>query len=176
MATELQLFMRITQRQLALLRREESEASIVAKVILPILTNGLGISAHDVQLEGALSGTSSNHRTGRADIIVRMAGRPVLVVECKAPNKLLKWERLRRKAIEQAERYAIELQVDYVLLTNGFHWILTKGRSIVAEAGDREEFVRRAREFFEWLKPKSLWYAATGLIIPPDFDIGLDIL
>lgn len=176
MATELQLFSRVIQRQLALLRREESEASVVAKVILPILIDGLGISAHDVRLEESLLGTSSRHQTGRADIVVRMADRPVLVIECKAPNKPLRWERLRRKAVEQAERYATELQIDYVLLANGFHWILTKGRSIVAEAGDREELVKRVREFFEWLKPKSLWYSATGLIIPPDFDRGIDIL
>ena len=133
MAAELRLFSRIIQRQLALLRREESEASAVAKVILPILTSGLGISLHDVRLEESLLHTSSRHKTGRADIVVRMADKPVLVVECKAPNKPLRWERLRRKAVEQAERYATELQVDYVLLTNGFHWILTKGRSVVAK-------------------------------------------
>ena len=116
----MKLFKRTIQRQLALLRREESEASVVAKVILPILTNGLGISPLDIQLEESLLGTSLRHKTGRADIVVRMANKPVLVVECKAPNKSLQWEKLRRSAIEQAERYAIELQVDYVLLTNGY--------------------------------------------------------
>jgi hypothetical protein len=174
--SKLRLFSRVIQRQLSLLRVDESEASMVAKVVLPIIIDGLGISIQDLSLEESLPGTSSREGTGRADIVVRMANRPVLVVECKAPNKRLKWEELRRKAIEQAERYAIELQIDYVLLTNGFHWILTKGRTIVAEAGDREEFVKRAREFYEWLKPKSLWYSATGLVIPPDFVQGVDIL
>jgi hypothetical protein len=176
MTNELQLFARIVRRHVALLQRDESEAEVVAKTIYPILTDGLRISSHDVRLEESLLGTSSRHHTGRADIVVRMAGRPVLVVECKAPSRRLSWKHLRRGAVEQAERYATELQVDYVLLSNGFHWILTKGRSIVAEATDREELLKHAREFFEWLKPKSLWYSATDLVVPPDFAPGLDIL
>jgi hypothetical protein len=176
MRDEFARFVRVAERQLALVRREESEASVVAKTILPIVTDGLGISSQDTVLEDTLSATSANLQSGRADIVVRMADRPVLVIECKAPSKKLEWERLRRKAIEQAERYAIELQTDFVMLSNGYHWILTKGRSVVAEAGDRESFIQRAREFYEWLNVHSLWCAATGLVLPPAFDVGQDIL
>jgi hypothetical protein len=169
-------FVRVAEKQLALVRRDESEASVVAKTILPIVTDGLGVAPQDVILEDSLAATSASLHSGRADIVVRMADQPVLVIECKAPSKKLEWERIRRKAVEQAERYAIELEVDFVMLSNGYHWILTKGRTVVAEAGDRESFVKHAREFYEWLNVHSLWYAATGLVLPPGFDVGRDVL
>ncbi len=61
-----------------------------------------------------------NRMTRRADIVVHdRQGRPVLLVECKAPGV-----KLGRPAFEQAARYNTVFKVPYLLVTNGLvHYI-----------------------------------------------------
>ena len=51
----------------------------------------------------------------RADIVVyNRKGRPVVVVECKAPSVPVS-----KTVFDQAARYNMQLQVDYLIVTNG---------------------------------------------------------
>jgi hypothetical protein len=165
-------FDRTAKRQLGLLDPEENEASAVARVVLPILTRGLGISEQDVRLETSIPHGSLRDRTGRADIVISMAGRAVLLVECKAPRVSLHRFSASQKAVEQAERYAVRLGVDHIVVTNGHHWILRSGHETRMEASSRDEFVNLGRYFFTWLNPIRLWYWATRLVVPNDFEFG----
>jgi len=51
----------------------------------------------------------------RADIVVyNKLGKPILIVECKAPKV-----KITQDAFDQAARYNIKLQVNYLVITNG---------------------------------------------------------
>lgn len=107
--------------------------------------------------------------TGRPDILVSMDNHPVLVVECKKPNK--SFDHLRTNALAQAERYASELHINRILVTNGRAWILACGHQVVAEAKSPEEFIAGIGEFCRWINIRELWCSATGLVVPEtDFE------
>ena len=56
-----------------------------------------------------------NRQDFRADAVVfSTAGRPLLVVECKAPEVAVS-----QKVFDQIVRYNVEFQVDYLIVTNG---------------------------------------------------------
>jgi len=56
-----------------------------------------------------------NRLARRCDIIIfRQSGNPVLIVECKAPQV-----NIGKEALEQALRYNLALNIDYLVLTNG---------------------------------------------------------
>ena len=53
--------------------------------------------------------------TKRADIVVyNNLGKPILIVECKSPKV-----KITQDAFDQAARYNIKLQVNYLAVTNG---------------------------------------------------------
>ncbi len=56
-----------------------------------------------------------NRQIKRLDILLLKKTQPWLLVECKAPEVLLTQE-----TFEQAARYNIQIQANYILLTNGF--------------------------------------------------------
>lgn len=172
MASAFRVFDTVVKERLALLDETENEASALARVVEPILTRGLGISEQDVRLEEPVPGGSRHGGAGRADLVIRMASNVVLLVECKAPRVQLYRSRAQREAIEQAERYANVLEVDLIVVTNGYQWILRSGRRTQLEARNREEFTKLGHYFFEWLEPWRLWNQATGLILPDDFEFG----
>ena len=56
-----------------------------------------------------------NQRDFRADAVVfSTSGKPLLVVECKAPEV-----KITQKIFDQIIRYNFEFQVDYLIVTNG---------------------------------------------------------
>jgi hypothetical protein len=55
------------------------------------------------------------HRTKRTDAVVyHRKGNPLMIIECKAPSV-----KISEKTFDQAVRYNITLQVDYLMVTNG---------------------------------------------------------
>jgi len=60
-----------------------------------------------------------NKQEFRADaVILSTAGKPLLVVECKAPEVAIS-----QKVFDQIVRYNFEFQVDFLIVTNGmFHY------------------------------------------------------
>jgi len=60
-------------------------------------------------------GLKLNGMQKRADIVqYNKSGNPVLIVECKAPEI-----KLKQDTFDQAARYNMTLQVDYLIITNG---------------------------------------------------------
>jgi type I site-specific restriction endonuclease len=58
----------------------------------------------------------------RADIVIYdRKGSPVLIVECKAPHV-----KISQDAFDQAARYNIKLQVNYLVVTNGMEHFCCK--------------------------------------------------
>jgi len=56
-----------------------------------------------------------NRQDFRADAVVfSTAGRPLLVIECKAPEVAVS-----QKVFDQIVRYNVEFQVDFLIVTNG---------------------------------------------------------
>ncbi len=56
-----------------------------------------------------------NQQDFRADVVVfSTSGKPLLVVECKAPEV-----KITQKVFDQIVRYNFEFQVDYLIVTNG---------------------------------------------------------
>ena len=76
------------------------------------LINQLRYPAGLIAIEAVVKINSLNQR---ADIVVyNRKGKPVLIVECKAPKV-----RIDNSVFEQAARYNISLGVNYLLVTNG---------------------------------------------------------
>jgi len=76
------------------------------------LVHDRGCPASLIAVERALV---LNELTKRADIVVHARdGRPVAVVECKAPGV-----RVDQGVFEQAARYNLVFQVQYLIVTNG---------------------------------------------------------
>lgn len=56
-----------------------------------------------------------NQQDFRADVVVfSTAGKPILIVECKAPEV-----KITQKVFDQIVRYNFEFQVDFLIVTNG---------------------------------------------------------
>lgn len=81
------------------------------------LVHDLGCPASLISVEHPLA---LNGLAKRADLVVHgRAGRPLLLVECKAPGV-----RVEQRALEQAARYNLVLKVPYLLVTNGLvHYV-----------------------------------------------------
>ncbi len=63
-----------------------------------------------VEMQVAVNGLKQ-----RADVVVyNRKGKPVVVVECKAPSVAVS-----KSVFDQAARYNMQLQVDYLIVTNG---------------------------------------------------------
>ena len=76
------------------------------------LTGNLGYPASLIRIEQSLS---LNDMVRRCDILAdKPAGRPVLLVECKAPSV-----KIGQQAFNQAARYNLVFRVPYLVLTNG---------------------------------------------------------
>jgi hypothetical protein len=84
----------------------------VRQHVLGHLMQDLGCPAALLSLEHTVS---LNGLTKRADVVVHdRAGKPLLLVECKAPHIPMD-----RKVFEQAARYNLVFRVRYLLVTNG---------------------------------------------------------
>jgi type I site-specific restriction-modification system R (restriction) subunit len=60
-------------------------------------------------------GVELNGLQKRLDIVIfATSGKPVMIIECKAPE-----ETLNQKVFEQIARYNLSLKVDYLWVTNG---------------------------------------------------------
>lgn len=143
-----------------LARSTANEEDVRAKIVLPIVTEVLGYSYRHIDTEAP---TKSR---GRADVIVRLGNRTAVVVECKHPRQKVLSPRTKKKTVAQAERYAIELQADLVLVTNGTTFLLFQGRHLVYEAAKADDLIRRHVEFLTWLHPTPAYDRATGLVLP----------
>lgn len=76
------------------------------------LVQDLGCPASLISVEHTIS---LNGQAKRADLVVHdRAGRPLLLVECKAPAI-----RMDQRVLEQASRYNLVFRVPYLLVTNG---------------------------------------------------------
>jgi hypothetical protein len=89
----------------------------VRRHVLAMLTAGYGVAAASIAQEYPVA---VNGQPQRADIVVFGAGaRPLMVVECKAPDVAVS-----SATLDQAFRYNAVLGARYVMLTNGLaHFI-----------------------------------------------------
>lgn len=89
----------------------------VRRHVLAMLTDRAGVTAANIAQEFPME---MNGTTQRADIVVFGAdGRPLLVVECKAPDV-----KISDATLAQAFRYNAVLGARYVMLTDGLdHYI-----------------------------------------------------
>lgn len=72
----------------------------------------------------------------RYDVVVYTKElRPFIIVECKAPTV-----ELSQEVLEQASRYNLILNVDYVFISNGLSDQLYKGGSIINDLPHFDEF------------------------------------
>ena len=77
----------------------------------------------------------------RADAVVfSTSGRPLLVVECKAPEV-----KISQKVFDQIVRYNFEFQVDYLIVTNGLSHYCCK----IDKAGQTYEFLKEIPDYRE---------------------------
>ena len=97
----------LRRREVALTPEEE-----VRQQVLYLLVEGLKVPAGLVAVEYSLK---VNGMDRRADVVVfGKEGRPLMVVECKAPSVAL-----TEAVLDQAVRYHSVLCPRYILLTNG---------------------------------------------------------
>jgi predicted type IV restriction endonuclease len=94
------------------------------------LQQELGVPASAIALEG---GFKLNQKLQRTDVLVYKNSKPVLLVECKAPQV-----KIKQATFDQAARYNLNYQVDYLLLSNGLVTIaaqvdMQKGRYFFLE-------------------------------------------
>jgi hypothetical protein len=84
----------------------------VRQTFLAYLTGVLNVPPGLVAVEQAVDVSG---QTQRADLVVfDRHGRPLLLVECKAPDV-----RIRQKTFDQSARYNAALQAPYLVVTNG---------------------------------------------------------
>ena len=76
-----------------------------------LLIKQKGFPATSVALEG---GFHLNQKLQRTDILIYKNARPILLVECKAPQVAI-----TQNTFDQAARYNLHYKTPYVLLTNG---------------------------------------------------------
>ncbi len=94
----------------------------VRQWFISVLHEGMGVPEHMMGSEVALRHGAKEYR---ADIIVYgRSAKPVMVVECKRPEVTLDQE-----VVDQALRYNNELDVKYIVITNG-------GKTFIFERAD----------------------------------------
>ena len=97
------------------LRRKEVALTPEERVrqwFITVLRDELGVPPYEMMSEATLS---YGGKTWRADIIVyRRNMSPAMVVECKRPDV-----ELTREVLEQALRYNLVLDVNWIVITNG---------------------------------------------------------
>lgn len=102
-----EVFDPVRKKYVALTPEEE-----VRQKTLYHLVEQLGVPAGLIAVEHTIA---LNELRKRCDIVVfSKAGRPIMIVECKAAHI-----QIQQKTLEQASRYNFTLKVDYLLLTNG---------------------------------------------------------
>ena len=97
------------------LRRKEVALTPEERVrqwFITVLRDELGVPPYEMMSEATLS---YGGKAWRADIVVfRRNMTPVMVVECKRPDV-----ELTREVLEQALRYNLVLDVNWIVITNG---------------------------------------------------------
>jgi len=97
------------------LRRKEVALTPEERVrqwFITVLRDELGVPPYEMMSEATLS---YGGKAWRADIVVyRRNMTPALVVECKRPDV-----ELTREVLEQALRYNLVLDVNWIVITNG---------------------------------------------------------
>lgn len=89
-----------------------TEEEWVRQHFIHYLCNEKGFPASLIAVEKALK---VNNLLKRADIVVYdKMGKPKIIVECKAPEI-----KIDQQVFDQAARYNMTLQVDYLIVTNG---------------------------------------------------------
>lgn len=99
--------------------------------ISSVLHEGMGVPEHMMGSEVALTHAGKQYR---ADIVVwNRSARPLMIVECKRPEVTLDQE-----VVDQAIRYNKELDVKYIVITNGVKTFMFE------RVDDGFEFVQKA--------------------------------
>ena len=97
------------------LRRKEVALTPEERVrqwFITVLRDELGVPPYEMMSEATLS---YGGKAWRADIVVyRRSMTPAMVVECKRPDV-----ELTREVLEQALRYNLVLDVNWIVITNG---------------------------------------------------------
>jgi len=82
-----------------------------------------------------------NRQDFRADAVVfSTAGRPLLVIECKAPEVAVS-----QKVFDQIVRYNVEFQVDFLIVTNGLSHYCCK----LDKQNQSYDFLREIPDYWE---------------------------
>ena len=115
------------------LRRKEVALTPEERVrqwFITVLREELGVPPYEMMSEATLS---YGGKAWRADIVVyRRNMSPAMVVECKRPDV-----ELTREVLEQALRYNLVLDVNWIVITNG--------KKTLVFARDLNSFTRRDR-------------------------------
>jgi len=99
----------LRKKNVALTPEEE-----VRQWCISVLAGKMEVPVHMMMSEAALK---LGEKQFRADILVYdRSVRPVMVVECKRPEVAL-----TQDVLDQAVRYNMVLNVDYIMITNGTH-------------------------------------------------------
>ena len=92
--------------------RNTPEEAVRQWFISAVLHEGMGVPEHMMGSEVSLTHAGKQYR---ADIIVwNRSAQPLMIVECKRPEVILDQE-----VVDQAIRYNNELDVKYIVITNG---------------------------------------------------------
>ena len=115
------------------LRRKEVALTPEERVrqwFIAVLRDELGVPPYEMMSEATLS---YGGKAWRADIVVyRRNMTPAMVVECKRPDV-----ELTREVLEQALRYNLVLDVNWIVITNG--------KKTLVFARNLNDFTRRDR-------------------------------
>lgn len=115
------------------LRRKEVALTPEERVrqwFIAVLRDELGVPPYEMMSEATLS---YGGKAWRADIVVyRRNMTPAMVVECKRPDM-----ELTREVLEQALRYNLVLDVNWIVITNG--------KKTLVFVRDLSDFTRRDR-------------------------------
>ena len=111
--------------------RNTPEEAVRQWFISAVLHEGMGVPEHMMGSEVALTHAGKQYR---ADIVVwNRSARPLMIVECKRPEVTLDQE-----VVDQAIRYNKELDVKYIVITNGVKTFMFE------RVDDGFEFVQKA--------------------------------
>ena len=124
----------LRKKEVALTPEEE-----VRQWCIKVLSADLEIPLHMMMSEAALK---LGEKKFRADVLVYdRSARPLMVVECKRPDVSLTQE-----VLDQAVRYNMVLNVDYIMITNGTDtYICSRGE------GGRYSFVSKVPKYSEMI-------------------------
>ena len=116
--------------------RNTPEEAVRQWFISAVLHEGMGVPEHMMGSEVALTHAGKQYR---ADIVVwNRSARPLMIVECKRPEVTLDQE-----VVDQAIRYNKELDVKYIVITNGVKTFMFE------RVDDGFEFVQKAPQWSE---------------------------